>query len=388
MKHSISILILLFSYLFSFGQEKYSYEFEKLDITDTIYNNEEIKSLKSDIEYSYSDYFFADRYFKGEIEETIHCMIKKNHDYWISYAIPYEYGLNQSSFLIGPSENKKYFLASSYYNHLSHEAGGGNENTIEKLIIIDIENNSYVQIKSYTKDQYWQQDEEGESYIVNDQNSMISKFIFEDNHLIILNTCLNSEGMEDCPNPGGLYEFKNNKLRKIKNYNPLKLGFTAINYIGEIAIGMTLEEVKLVYPNVQFIQKENIYGSCADAKTGYEVWNDNELLGFIITKPADKIEGEEINYANQIIVQFLVFSAKFNFEKISINNKVSEVLKMYPKANVRIDLLTEWEHIYIKDLNIELIFKTDENNRIGIYKNEEFVQLKNGKAKANFIQVN
>lgn len=76
MKHSIALLILLFSFLYSIGQEKYSYEFEKLGITDTIYSKEEIASLKIDSDYHYADYFIAERFFKGEIDDTIKCLIK------------------------------------------------------------------------------------------------------------------------------------------------------------------------------------------------------------------------------------------------------------------------------------------------------------------------
>jgi hypothetical protein len=372
------------------GQEKYIYEFEKLAITDTIFTKDIVDTLKIDIEYNYDDYFFADRYFKGEIDGTIHCLIKKKNDYWISYAIPYEYGPGQSTSLIGPSENKKYFLASSYYNHLSHGGGHGNENTIEKLIVIDIENNSAAQIESYIYDMFWNDDESsGKNYI-------ISKFIFENNYLIILNTCINSEGIEDCKNLGGLYEFKNDRLKKIKKYNPTKMGFTTITYIGDIAIGMTLEELRLVYLNAIFTEKENKYGSCAESKNGYEIWNNNKLLGFALTKSInEKIEYTEtdINYsnekiANEKITSFIVLPSNYNDVKINENITAYEVLKNYPKANIRIDSLTEWEHIFIKELNMEFVFKTDENSRIGIYKNEQFVKLKNKKAKPDFIEIN
>lgn len=392
MKTILGLLSCFLAFFISYGQEKYIYEFEKLAITDTLFDKEQIKTLKTESEYFYAHYFVVGRYFEGESDKTIYCIIKQEDTYWISYTIPYEYGIHDRTSLIGPAENKNYFLASSYYNYLSPGAGHGNETTIKKLIIIDIENNSFIEIESYTKEQYWQVDEEDEAYEINDENLMISNFLFENNHLTILNSCFTNQNLEKCTNPGGLYEFQKDRLKKIKNYNPETMGFTAINYIDKIAIGMSLEELKLVYPNAQISQKKNIYGTCADAETGFEISNDDQILGFALSKPkrensADKPEGESIDYANEKIISFIVVSPSFNFGKININSTVSEILKIYPQSNVRLDLLSEWEHLFIKELNIELVFKTDETNRMGIYENEEFVKINNGKAKADFIQV-
>lgn len=395
MKKIFLIIIILFCFK-SNGQENYSYKFEKMAITDTIYKKAEVDSLKNNSTYIYRDFFFADRYFKYETQGTILCLLKKENEYWISYAVPYEYGPYPSTNLIGPSENKNYFLAAAGSTYVSHGGGQGNEGTIEKLIIIDTENNSSITLDSYRSDKYWVYEDNSEDLKDSGENSMDSKYIFENNQLKILNTCFNAEGKIECPNPGGVYEFQNDILKKIKNYDPNTKGFKTINYIGDIALGMTLEEMNSVLPYSGFIEKDNIYGNCADETTGFEVSNNNKILGFALTKEikqgnAEKAKEEHsdeyIDSENLKIYKFIVLSSEFNFEKININTKVSEVMKFYPKANVRLDLLSEWEHIYIQELNIELVFKTDESNRIGVYKNETFVKLKNKKAKPDFIIV-
>lgn len=373
------------------GQEKYSYEFEKLPVTDTIYNNETIASLQSDSEYKYDDYFVARRDFEGEINRTIYCLLKKVKYYWISYAIPYEYCTACSTNPIGLSENKKYFLATSRYNHLSHGAGHGNENTIQKLILVDIAHVSAIQIESDTEDIFWETKENGDE--TSGKDIMVSNHILENNQLTILNTCFDDQKIKDCANAGGLYEFKDNKLLKIMNYNPLTKGFTKIRYAGGIAIGMTLEDVRLAYPNARFFENENAYGTCTDSKIGFELWDADQLLGYALTIPVkqntdDETNSGNTNYNNEKIYRFIVSSPKINFGKINSNSTAAEVLKLYPKANVRLDLLSDWEHIYIQELHIELVFKTDDNNRIGIYKNETFTSLRNKKAKADFIVVN
>lgn len=392
MKQLLGFLFLLFNYSIFYGQERYNYEFEKLATTDTIVDKEQIRILKTESEYNYPSYFVVGRYFEGENDKEIFCLIKEENNYWVSYAISNEYGFGFGSVnIIGPAANKNYFLVSSYYNYLSHGGGHGNENTIKELIIIDIENNSSVQLESYTRDYSWQFAEDGEAYDANNEDIMVSNYVFDTNFLTIVNTCFINQNIETCLNPGGLYEFSKEKLKKIKNYNAEKMGFVPIQYIGEIAIGMTLEDLKLVYPNGQIFKKENTFGTCAEAKIGFEVWDENTLLGFAITKPIRENSGnsdeEIIDYANEKIINFLVLSVTLNVGKINTNSTASEVLKMYPKANVRLDLLSEWEHIYLKELNSELVFKTNDSNRIGVYKNEIFVKLKNKNAKIDFIVV-
>ena len=390
----ILLLIIIHFYFVSKGQEKYTYDFEKLGVTDTIYDNETIKSLKNDSQFIYADYFFVSRHFDGEIDGDINCLIKAKKDYWISYSLPfdYDYRPGNSTSLIGPSENKNYFFASSYNNHLSHGGGHGNENTIKNLMIVNIQETSYIQIVSYTEDMFWDTAENGEQS--SNKSIMSSNYILENNHLTILNTCFDDDEISNCPNSGGLYEIKNNRVRKIKNYEPLKKGFTTtINYAGDIAIGMTLEEIQLAYPNALFSKTDNPLATCANSKTAIKVWDDKQLLGYALTKQitentnVNPDSDDYIDKSNEKTYQFIVVSPMINFEKINTNTTAEEVIKLYPKANVRLDSLTEWEHIYIEELNIELVFKTDEKNRIGIYKNERFVKLKNKKTKLDFIVV-
>ena len=61
MKQQIIILILLHNFFIAFGQEKYSYHFEKIE-TDTIFEKDSIKNMVGGTEL-YAGKFFISYYF-------------------------------------------------------------------------------------------------------------------------------------------------------------------------------------------------------------------------------------------------------------------------------------------------------------------------------------
>lgn len=364
---AIFILILLTSQFFiSKGQEKYSYEFEKLETIDTIDLKSKIDTLLTESN------FISDNYFISE-DQTQITLVKKTNKHWVVYQLPFEKGVNLFYDIVGESEDKKYLIVKTQANNIAR----GTENTDKELYIVDLINNSYTSFETYSYAHFWEYGDKDE--ITNDiQNLRTSEVISNNNKFIVLKTCYENLELVDCGDLGGEYEIQNQKVKKIKNYDKKSMQLKPIQYAGDIAIGMTFEDIKLIYPNVRFEEVSNKYGSCADDDAiGFEIWNENnELMMFVI------MNGKMPNRIRSIVVT----SPKFSFKNINTGLTVDEVFRLYPKANFRLDSLTDWEHLFIQELSIELVFKTQENNRIAIYKDEDFVKLKRKNAKIDFIR--
>ena len=370
MKQQIIILILLHVFFIGFGQEKYSYEFEKIQ-TDTISEKDSIKNMVDDVKL-YSGKFFISYYQNNRIP----LLYKKEKNFILSLDLGFSDETNYN--IIGQSENQQFLYINEEGDHSTGQTGFGHKD----LYIVNLKNNTYLVIQYYSSVSYWAPDENDpngfpitKEYTVNS-----SKIAFTKNGITVISNLfgITSDIKIDYDIiQSGEYQLDEFQLKKTKYYDEKSMKFLPIKYIGDIVIGMTLEDLNLVCPNASFVEKENIYGTCAEENPfGFEVWDGNELLGYVNN-----------NISENRITNFKVIAPKFNFGKLNTNSTANEVLKYFPKSNVRLDSLTEWEHIYVKELNIELVFKTNESNRIGKYKNEDFVKLKNGKTKVDFIQV-
>ncbi|MEO5775709.1 MAG: hypothetical protein ABIQ27_02320 [Flavobacterium sp.] len=372
MKRKIAVMCLLFSFLISFGQEQYFYKFEKIEAIDTIHQKDTINSVLNS-ERLYKGRFLISYYKNSRIPSFY--IKEKNYLLCLDLGFSDETNYN----IIDQSENGQYIYINEDGNHSVTQSGFENK----YLHIIDIKNMTYISLQYYSSVTHWEPrtDDPGAFNIITEHTVNSSKIRLNKNGLTVADdfyTINDSAKVDYDVIRAGEYEFDKHQLKKTKFYDTESMRLKPIKYIGNIAIGMTLEDLLLVYPNADFQEKENLYTTCAnEAGTGFEVWDDNELLGFV-----------NHNIGENKITDFKAISPKFNFGKINTNTNAREILKLYPKSNVRLDSLTEWEHIFIKELNIELVFKTNENNRIGNYKNEKFINLKNGKAKADFIQVN
>lgn len=366
MKRIFFLLLLVSQFSASKGQEKYSYDFEKLEVVDTIYIKSHIDTLLPESK------FVSNNFFINEDQPQI-TLIKKSNSYWLVYLLPFESGTNSFYSIIGESEDRKYFFVKTQSNNISR----GTENIDKAFYIIDVINNSYTSLENYTFSHGWEFGEKGE--LVRDDHSIKnSEIVVNKNNFIVLNSCFDHFELVECDNLGGEYELQNQKLKKIKSYDRKTMQLKPIQYVGDIAIGMTFEDIRLLYSNVRFEEVPNKYGTCADDDVnGFKIWNENNELMMLVI-----MNGEMPSRIKYIVVT----SSKYNFNNINTNLTIEEAFKAYPKANFRLDALTEWEHLFIQELNIELVFETQENNRIGIYKNEEFLKLKRKKAKIDFIR--
>jgi len=370
MKHQLILLILLHNCFIAFAQEKYIYEFDKIE-TDTIFKKDSINIVIGDAT------LFADKFFISYYQNNrIPSLYKKEDNFCISFDLGFSDETNYE--IIGQSENQQFLYIREDGDHSAGQTAFGHKT----LYIVDIKNNTYLCIEYYSSVSYWGVDENNPSefpitkeYTVNSSKIAFTKKGFT--AITNLFGITSDIKIDYDVIQSGEYELDEFQLKKTKYYDEKSMKFLPIKYIGDIAIGMTLEDLNLVCPYCSFVEKENIYGTCAEENPfGFEVWDGNELLGYVNN-----------NIAENRITNFKAIAPKFNFGKLNTNSTASEVLKYFPKSNVRLDLLTEWEHIYVKELNIELVFKTNDSNRIGKYKNEDFVKLKNGKTKVDYIQV-
>jgi len=371
MTKRIIILILLNNFFVTFGQEKYAYEFEKIEAIDTIQKKEILNDLLSDVKLFDNKFFIS--YYGNDRIPTFY---KKEKDYCLSLNLGFfdKTKIN----IVGLSENKQFIYINEEGNHSARQTEFG----YKYIHIVNLKNNTSLQIQYFSSVVFWEPNENDPNgfNVTKEHTVNSSKIALNKNGMTVTTTIFsitNDEKIDYEIIQSGEYELGEFKLKKTKFYNTELMKFEPIKYIGNIAIGMTLEDLKLIYPYASFIEKETIYKTCADANTlGFEVWDGNELLAYVNN-----------NITENRITNFIAISSAFNFGKLNINSTARQVLKYYPKSNVRLDLLTEWEHIYVKEFNIEFIFKTNEASRIGNYKNEDFVKLKNGETKVDFIQV-
>ena len=371
MKYQIFILILLHSFTSSFSQEKYVYHFEKMEAVDTIYNKDIKDDVLNDAEMFDNKYFIS---YYGK--ERIPAFYIKEKDFCVTLNLDFSEQTNYK--IIGLSENKQFIYINAEGDHTARQTQFG----FKYFYIVNLENYTFLQIQYYSSIVFWEPDENDPNgfNVTKEHKVNSSKIAFNQNGFTVMNEIfdINNENKIDYDViQSGEYELDVSKLRKTKFYDTNLMKFQPITYIGDIAIGMTLEDIILIYPNISFIEKENNYKTCADKSSfGFEIWDGNEVLGFV----ANNIQDNKIK-------SLIVRSPRFYFGKINTNTTASEVLKYYPKSNIRLDLLTDWEHIYIKELHVELVFKTNETNRIGLYKNDTFKKFKNPNAKVDFIQV-
>lgn len=371
MKQPIVILILLHAFFTAFSQEKYVYEFEKIETVDTIQKKEVLDDLLSNVKL-FDDKFFISYYGNDRIPS----FYKKEKDLCLSLNLDFSDETNYN--IIGLSQNQQFIYINGEGDHSTGQTNYG----YKYLYIVNLKNNTFLQIQYYSSIVFWEPNENDPSgfNIAKENTVNSSKIVLNKNGFTVISDIFsisNDEKIDYDVIQSGEYELDEFRLKKTKYYNKELMKFEPIKYAGNIAIGMTLEDLKLIYPYVSFIEKENIYQTCADENDlGFEVWDGTELIGYVDNQITDNK-----------IKNLKVISPRFNFDKLNTNTTAVEILKYFPKSNVRLDSLTDWEHIYVIELDIELIFKTNDTNRIGKYKNENFVKLKNEKAKVDFIQV-
>jgi|GEM_PF-6850687 len=127
-----------------------------------------------------------------------------------------------------------------------------------------------------------------------------------------------------------------------------------------ISTGMTLAEIKTVYPKAVFtnVNADKYGDDCHNYGTGYEISLDSQLLMFVVFK-------------DEVCTLLYGISEQYTIGDLNTGMTIVQVMKLFPNAQLKMDILNEMEYISIPKLFITLYFATDETNRAGIYTDPE-----------------
>lgn len=339
---------------------QFSLNAEKLAVLDTIRNQSEIDKLNK----SREQYFTADLFTVSKYKNQSGLMlIARKENYWLVYDMPFD-NLSEKNII---KYNGKYFYYKTYFTHASR----GNLIANESLNIIDPAKAIYFELQiMINQETYDPEIDSGRSVI----KSCNCKIIMEQEMITSIQT---NNNLSDCLG-NGIYTIKNDKLVRHKFYDEKNYRMSEIRWAGKIATWMTLNEVKLIYPDASIEKITDRYSVCAeDERPAYLLKNDTDSLAVLF------LDTEE-NYIQKIVV----LSKSISFNKINSDLTIKEVLKYYPDAKLQTDLLSEYEYLYLQDLNIKIVFNTTEKNRIGKYQDEKMTKLLRPSAKIDYIEIN
>jgi hypothetical protein len=281
---------------------------------------------------------------------------------WIEYGIPGWFWRNHFPEPLGFTKDKQFYLASAQYGNFTR----GQEVKNEELFIVDIRNHAFISFVQYYYDFQWTFDDStGEQ--IDYWNVYNANILIEGNRVIVTSNSFENFDIKDYEvrvrGEDGMYEIKDGILHKTHYYNRTLRSLVPIRYAGKIAHGMTLKEVQSIYPNGYLLEvPRNKYGDDqSDEVSGFEIWDNNELLYFVDT------EGE----GDKELITDIFIVKQIDFGKIGPNSTIKNILKLYPKCELKIDLISDWEYMYIAELEAILYFKTNEGNRVGKYKFDE-----------------
>lgn len=338
MKTSCIIVCLLSLCCASSLKAQFFYPFEKLEVQDTIWEEKKINALREGAVYLKDNYFIrSGDYFGNGV-----ALYKKQKNYWLALNLPWD---NQQREISEIKFNGRYLY---YETSFSHAARGivGNYSYFN---IIDPDKQSRVEFQSRYYLEQWNSDDEN---AIPEKTSCSVKIVLDTAEVQMFASQLYSE----CNI--GLFKITDSGLTKIKRYDDINYRMVPVKWVGKIATGMTLEEFSSLYENTQLEKAPNIYGNCAeDERDGYKVSRDETpILYFIMDQDELHISG------------IIILSPEFYFRNIHCGMTAGEVLKNYPEARLRKDLLSEQEFLFIEELGIDLVFNTTEENRVGLYR--------------------
>jgi hypothetical protein len=253
---------------------------------------------------------------------------------------------------------------------------GNNGISRGNFIIIDLKHQSYFLFNNYI----FPSEFDKKDQLIRDGRRFYKSQISIDNQkLTIFTSCDPETEPERCKDQGGTFKIENNRLVRTSFLNPTAQRFEPVNYIGQVVKGMNIEEVRIMHPKASLEHAPEEMLSCADIDLpGYSIREKGELLQHIVV---DSLQ----------VKRMLVVSPKIKVSGISTGMTVEEVLQKYPESTIEIGSLTDWEELFISELNIGVIFLTTNQNRIGIYAYDNIVndtvfkKLARKTAKANFI---
>jgi hypothetical protein len=354
------VCIFIFGWKLGVGQMGFNEPLELLTPLDTICDLKSVEALREKSDFQSRNCIFIRR--DDENPEETNKLMLLDTNCWIVYEMPDLPWLNQFAEPLEFTSDKQFFLASAQYGNFTR----GQEVKNEELFIIDIRNHAFTSFVQYDCDFQWTFDDstgqETDHWNVYNANVLI-----EGNKVIVTSNSFGNFEVKDdvsrVSGEDGIYEIKDGVLHKTHYYNRTLRSMNPIRYAGKIAQGMTMKEVQFIYPNGYLLEvPRNKFGEDqSDEVTGFEIWDNSELLYFVGT------HGE----SDKEFITDIFIVKQIDFGKIRYYSTIKDILRLYPKCELRIDLISDWEYIYIAELGATLHFKTSERTRVGKYKFDE-----------------
>lgn len=346
MRILIKILIILNS-ICCFSQDNLEKKFHNLEIADTLSNNKDIAYYQSKSQFK-NDYFFI---YDGQLQNQRldnSFLFKEYKTGFIIYVLPF-----QNSSGIEFSKNKNYLL----FKDEHHSSARQIRVDTQEQIIINLTNLSYINLTTYSSVQTWEMNDTEDMIVHN--NICKSLMSIQNNSLTVFSLCYEDDYFtnecEECFGTG-VYEIKNNKLKKVKSYSEENLSMNNIQWIDYFYLGMPIKD--FFEKNKLKVQEKPLFEYGYDSEEiGYEILKEHKPEYFIV---ADK---------NRISSAFIL-NENISIHNISTSCTIKEIFKQFPNSKLNIDLISDWEYIYLKKYNLKLIFKTANSNRIGVYEKD------------------
>lgn len=276
---------------------------------------------------------------------------KGGSTYYKAYALEFITNLPRFYYQFsGVSANGRYLLLNEFYTY-----NGIDEGHEGNLHFIDLESMQLLTLPEHRYDYF----NDGENSEENKSESLIS---LEDDRIIILNSFsvdgkfAHEKMVESDILPSGIYQFQDTVLRKVKEFSFIGHSFIPIRYFVNVALFMTKGDINNIYPNAIFKETNaNKYESFYNnEQRGYEIWVNGELMMFVSMRKG-------------VCTQIYGLSKKFSVGNVSTATTIEQLLKIYPYATLKIDLLSDLEYLYIDELGVSIHFESSDSTRIGVY---------------------
>lgn len=349
---------------FSFGQYHFGHNtsFINLGVTDTITNSKDIDNFVKIDSLDNDKYFFINKYHDSENL----FFIKKIETKWIvfNFEVGAYFGPNSSISEIKKLNNE--FLSIQMYK----SASGGCSMIYGNLVLLNIDRLNYLTFPNYQLRQCY---DINEDEVLVRESECKTTFLLKDNYLKISSTKKPDDGLS-CMSKSE-FEIKNDKLIKKRYYYFSKSN--PVICVQDICTGENFSFLKRDFPNA-VIRKIPLYEYGYDSKEmGFEFVKEGQIQFYVVA-------------SDNLVTAISFVSPNYDFKGTSTKTTVAEVLEKYPQSKLHIDLINDWEYIYLKSHMVKFIFKTDKNNRIGVYDADPekgTIKIKRKNAKIDLIKI-
>lgn len=170
---------------------------------------------------------------------------------------------------------------------------------------------------------------------------------------------------------------KNNQAKNnVQTISKLQDNIITATTIDKAYVGMDINELKKAYRNYQFIDTPAYYFGIDGEEKDLVIAKDDVPQLFVWTSFDQKVNG--------------LYSLTSNFytdNNLKVGMTIKEVKNSYPNCEIAVDVMdVNLEYIYIQDKGVRLCFMTNEN-RIGIYKDLDAVELSTNEFKSDTFRV-